>query len=98
MGIQVGTAVTTLVRKADHEPAATVGFRHLWGQSKHSELAATAETEAEELYGGVVPLLSLGLPFADLAVSDEWQDWPALPDLFPVAFLGSENSPRRFPG
>ena len=29
VGIQVGTAITTLVRKADHAPAETVGFRHL---------------------------------------------------------------------
>ena len=27
VGIQVGTAITTLVRKADHKPAKTVGFR-----------------------------------------------------------------------
>ena len=33
VGIQVGTAITTLVRKEkkDHAPAETVGFRHLWG-------------------------------------------------------------------
>ena len=34
MGIQVGTAITTLVRKADHVPAETIGFRHLWGQAE----------------------------------------------------------------
>ena len=35
VGIQVGTAITPrLVRKADHAPAETVGFRHLWGQTK----------------------------------------------------------------
>ena len=27
VGIQVGTAIATLVRKADHEPSATIGFR-----------------------------------------------------------------------
>ena len=31
VGIQVGTAIATLVRKADHAPAATIDFRHLWG-------------------------------------------------------------------
>ena len=39
VGIQVGTAITTLVRKADHSRAQSVGFRHLWGQSKHGDLA-----------------------------------------------------------
>ena len=38
IGIQVGTAITTLVRKADHAPAETVGFRNLWGQTKREDL------------------------------------------------------------
>ena len=96
VGIQVGTAITTLVRKADHAPAQSVGFRHLWGQSKHDELAATAETQPEQLYSSVAPLLPLGLPFADLAVSDGWQDWPALPDLFPTFFPGVTTSRDSF--
>ena len=92
VGIQVGTAIATLVRRADHEPAQRVDFRHLWGQSKPDDLTATAEGEPDDLYGGITPLLSLGLPFADLAVSDGWQDWPALPDLFPTSFPGVKTS------
>ncbi len=92
VGIQVGTAITTLVRKADHAPAQSVDFRHLWGQSKHGELVATSESQPKDLYAGVAPLLPLGLPFADLAVSDGWQDWPALPDLFPTSFPGVKTS------
>ena len=92
VGIQVGTAIATLVRRADHTPAQSVNFRHLWGQTKHDDLAATAESEPESLYAGVAPLLSLGLPFADLAVSDGWQDWPELPDLFPASFPGVKTS------
>ena len=92
VGIQVGTAITTLVRRADHEPTQQVDFRHLWGQSKHSELSETADSEPGDLYGGSAPLLSLGLPFADLAVTDGWQDWPALPDLFPTSFPGVKTS------
>ena len=92
VGIQVGTAITTLVRKAHHAPAQSVGFRHLWGQSKHVELVATSESQPKDLYTGVAPSLSLGLPFADLAVSDGWQDWPSLPDLFPTSFPGVKTS------
>ena len=92
VGIQVGTAIATLVRRADHVPAQQVDFRHLWGQSKHSELVETAESAPDDLYGGVAPLLSLGLPFAELAVSDGWQDWPSLPDLFPTSFPGVKTS------
>jgi len=92
VGIQVGTAIATLVRRADHEPAQQVDFRHLWGYSKHGELLETADSEPGDLYGGVMPLLSLGLPFADLEVSDGWEEWPALPDLFPTSFPGVKTS------
>ena len=34
VGIQVGAAITTLVRKAGHAPAEAVGFRHPWGRTK----------------------------------------------------------------
>ncbi len=88
VGIQVGTAITTLVRKADHAPTQTVGFRHLWGRAKREELTETAETEPDTLYDTIQPVLPLGLPFAPLAVSPDWFDWPALPDLFPVSFPG----------
>ena len=88
VGIQVGTAIATLVRKADHAPAPTVGFRQLWGQAKREELAATAEAAAEELYDQFEPVLPLGLPFARLAVSKDWSGWPSLPDLFLASFPG----------
>ena len=88
VGIQVGTAITTLVRKADHRPAKEVGFRHLWGPDKLSDLTATAGARPEEMYDSVEPSLPLGLPFLEMAVSDGWADWPALPDLFPMSFPG----------
>ena len=91
VGIQVGTAIATLVRKADHTPTQEIGFRHLWGQTKPEELIATAEAETDALYNGIKPVLPLGLPFVRTAVSDEWFDWPALPDLFPVSFPGVQT-------
>ena len=92
VGIQVGTAITTLVRKADHAPAETVGFRNLWGQVKREELTETAESEPATLYAEVSPVLPLGLPFASVAVSEGWHAQPALPDLFPVSFPGVKTS------
>ena len=92
VGIQVGTAITTLVRKADHAPAETVGFRNLWGQAKLEELTATAQAEPDALYDDVSPILALGLPFAPMAVGDGWHDWPSLPDLLPVAFSGVKTA------
>ena len=92
VGIQVGTAITTLVRKADHAPAETIGFRHLWGQAKREELLETLEAEPDVLYNNIEPVLSLGLPFVQTAVSEGWFDWPALPELFPVSFPGVKTS------
>ena len=88
VGIQVGTAIATLVRKLDHAPTGEVGFRHLWGQTKRKELIETEEAEPGKLYENVEPILPLGLPFAQTAVSESWFDWPALTDLFPVRFHG----------
>ena len=96
VGIQVGTAIATLVRKADHAPTREVGFRHLWGQAKRDELTETAEVEPGALYDRIEPILPLGLPFVHTAVSESWFDWPALPDLFPVSFPGVKTSRDRF--
>ena len=98
VGIQVGTAITTLVRKrkADHAPADKVAFRNLWGQAKREELTATANTEPEVLYDSFPPSLPLGLPFARMAVADDWSDWPSLPDLFQVSFPGVKTSRDSF--
>ena len=96
VGIQVGTAIVTLVRKADHAPAAAVDFRHLWGRVKRAELTATAEDEPGALYEGIAPILPLGLPFVRTAVSDGWFGWPTLPDLFPGSFPGVETARDSF--
>ena len=96
VGIQVGTAIATLVRKSEHAPAETVGFRHLWGQAKLSELTDTAEAEPAALYGDIEPVLPLGLPFAEMAVSRGWNEWPSLPDLFPKSFPGVKTSRDSF--
>ena len=88
VGIQVGTAIATLIRKSDHESCRTVEFRHLWGQAKLQELTASADTDPEKLYHEMKPVLSLGLPFVELAVSDSWSDWPSLTQLFRCHFPG----------
>ena len=96
VGIQVGTAVATLVRKLDHAPAASVEFRNLWGQAKLAALAESADAEAGALYDVTEPVLPLGLPFAPVAVSREWFDWPALLELFPTSFPGVKTSRDAF--
>ena len=96
VGIQVGTAIATLVRKLEHAPAEAVGFRHLWGQAKLEELTGTAETEPESLYDTIEPPLPLGLPFSEVAVNRGWSEWPSLPNLFPASFPGVKTSRDSF--
>ena len=96
VGIQVGTAIATLVRKADHTPTDGIGFRHLWGRAKPAALIATAEAEPGAIYEGLKPVQPLGLPFVPTAVSNDWFDWPALPDLFPVSFPGVQTKRDAF--
>ena len=92
MGIQVGTAIATLVRNAEHEPTKTVSFRHLWGSAKSADLIATASADPDSIYDSFEPNLSLGLPFTQVSVSDDWQDWPSLPQLLPTSFPGVKTS------
>ncbi len=96
IGIQVGTAIATLVRKSEHEPSATVGFRNLWGQAKSEELTETAESGPDALYDEVSPVLPLGLPFAPIAASGDWHEWPALIDIFPMLFPGVQTGRDSF--
>ena len=91
VGIQIGTAITTLVRKASHTSTKTVEFRHLWGKAKREELIATAQVEPNVLYDSFEPNLALGLPFAPMVVRDGWQDWLALPDLFSKSYPGVKS-------
>ncbi len=37
-GIGIGTAISTLIRRKEHVAAATIQFRHLWGQDKREQL------------------------------------------------------------
>ena len=96
VGIQVGTAIATLVRKTDHKSTETVGFRNLWGQKKLEDLTASAETKSASTYDDVLPILPLGLPFVPMAVSDGWYDWPTVPDLFPISFSGAKTNRDAF--
>ena len=96
VGIQVGTAITTLIRQATHTATAKIGFRHLWGQEKLAELADSATAEPKDVYADLMPDLSLGLPFKPTTISNEWLSWPALPELFPVNFSGVNTNRDAF--
>ncbi len=95
-GIQVGTAIVTMVRKRDHEPTEIVGFRNLWGTGKREALAATAEADPSTLYEPVRPSLPMRLQFMPFNVDAIYFDWPVLPNLLPVGFPGVKTSRDEF--
>ena len=93
VGIQVGTAIATLVRKDQHRQATKIGWRELWGIAKLRQLE---ESGASPDYESIEPMAGLGLPFAPVVVSNDWFDWPSLADLFPGQFPGVNTSRDSF--
>ena len=91
-GIQVGTAIALLIRKAQHEPASSVRFRNLWGTGKLDQLRDDAHSANTPLYEQMTPPNSLGLPFLPIGAQGEYVTWPALPDLLPTYFPGVKTS------
>jgi hypothetical protein len=91
-GIQVGTAISLLVRKGDHSPAKSVRFRNLWGSEKLAQLSAEAGSGATPAYEELTPPNSLGLPFLPVGAQNDYVNWPALPELMPVSFPGVKTS------
>ncbi len=90
-GIQVGTAIATLIREGKQGPTERIEFRHLWGISKGQELQASEDAEPKEIYAPVTPSLELGLPFVGSAISEGYFTWPKLPELLPTFFPGVQT-------
>src|SRR5262249_31400934 len=91
-GIQVGTAISLLVRTLNHQSPAVVRFRNLWGQTKRADLLDSLKNFSAQLYGKLVPERTLGLPFRPLGTSEGYLTWPLLSELFPVWFAGVKTS------
>lgn len=91
-GIQVGTAIATLVRKPQHKGAKTVRFRHLWGTDKRKQLQTEAADISAGAYQEVAPSPEIGLPFLPHIFGDDYFAWAKLPELFPVSFPGVKTS------
>jgi predicted helicase len=95
-GIQVGTAIVTLIRKETHVPTSTVAFRHLWGTAKRQELLEMADADTSEFYEALLPSLDLGLPYVQTTVGADYHRWPRLPELLPTSFPGVKTSRDEF--
>ena len=96
-GIKVGTSIVLLSKASATE---SVGKRVLYRDFHQPRASARRQAlldslENPDIDSGYSPLecnLSLGLPFKPMAVSDGWQEWPSLPDLFPTSFPGVKTS------
>ena len=90
-GIQVGTAIATLVRKTNHKTPAKVYYRDFWGMNKLLELLAFGRKWSKKKYSQIVPIRELGLPFRPMQTTAGYIAWPLLPDLIPSNFPGVQT-------
>ena len=94
-GIKVGTAITLLSKSGSWRMPEVDG--RVWYRDFHQARAeerrlalldSLSDSEFDSGYLRLRPESRLGLPFRPMAVSPDWFDWPALPDLLPVNFSG----------
>jgi hypothetical protein len=91
-GIQLGTAISLMVRKSDHSQSNAILFRNFWGKEKRAELLRSLD---EPSYSEIEPTLELGLPFMPAESNSRYLRWPRLPELFPVSFPGVQSKQDR---
>jgi hypothetical protein len=100
-GIQIGTAIATLVRKSSQRLSlrgaaeafqSTIALRNLWGTQKLAQLEAEAKRELDPIYDAIAPTPVLGLPFAERTHDPAYVTWPRLIELFPTSFPGIKTS------
>lgn len=90
-GIQVGTAIATLVRHPGH-PRTNPQIRDLWGTRKLAQLLSESRRELDLTYVTISPIPALGNAFAYRAQTVDFLSWPRIPDLFPISFPGIKTS------
>ena len=91
-GIQVGTAVSLLVRKREHAPTTRVHYREFWGVNKRQQLADAMPRGSGPAYQLLQPELELRLPFTPVIHEPDYPLWPLLPELLPQSFPGVKTS------
>ena len=102
-GIKVGTAITLLSKSGTDPTKSGNGhilyrdFHQARADARRSALLSSLDVpEIGSEYTEIRPQLRLGLPFKPMVVGSGWQDWPALPDLFPISFPGVKTNRDSF--
>ena len=96
-GIRVGTSIATLSKTPTSSSAEKRVLYRDFDQARAEErrqalLDSLGDSSIDSGYSTLNSSLDLGLPFKPVTVSDDWHDWPALPDLFPVVFSGVKTA------
>ena len=100
-GIKVGTGIALLSKSRTGASASGRALYRDFDQARAADrrqamLGSLDAPDVDSGYSVLNPSLRLGLPLKPAAVSEDWFDWPALPDLFPVSFPGVQTSRAGF--
>ncbi len=102
-GIKVGTAIALLSKagmagdNTGTEDVLYRDFHQARAEDRRSALIESLDVPGIDAgYTTIRPPLGLGLAFKQVTVSDEWSDWPSLPNLFPTSFPGIHTGRDRF--
>ncbi|MET0398557.1 MAG: type ISP restriction/modification enzyme [Longimicrobiaceae bacterium] len=90
-GIQVGTAVSLLVRTGPNGGTEAVEFTNYWGKDKREKLLASLTGDGLPESEILIPAPELGFPFMPREFGTSYLDWPRVPDLFPESFSGVQT-------
>ena len=95
-GIRVGTSIALLTKQTNSVAGGNVFYRDFHearAEDRRKAMLDSLETShIDSDYVKLQPSLELGLPFKPMAVSEDWFNWPALPDLFQESFPGVKTS------
>ena len=97
-GIKVGTSIALFSKSGTTASAKSThilyrDFHQAKAAERRQALLDSLNAPAIDAgYSKLEPELRLGLPFKPMTVSNDWFDWPSLPDLFPVSFPGVKTS------
>lgn len=99
-GIQPGTGIITLVKRAEAKSAPTstaVQYRDFWGlaKDKRAELIASLPTgvgNASRPYEAVVPTRENRWRLSPTMTEGGFEAWPALDELFPTSYQGVNHN------
>lgn len=95
-GIQVGTAIATLVRRERHEVTTGVRYRDLWGRRKLDVLLGDAGSVTDVDYEVIEPREQIGFPVIPRVVAEGYLEWPRIIGLFPESHPGIKTSRDEF--